>query len=114
MSGDSVRFWFCCEAGSWLVLRVRKAADIPNALRDVRDGIFPIALVLDGDVPVELLPPQFAQDAFHVSDAQAERQIRCVGIAGLDNIFQMHADDAALEDSQSSDRIHAGAGPVAN
>src|SRR5439155_11263559 len=103
---------FCYEADSWLVLRVCKASDIPNALRDVRHGILPIALVLDGDVPAELLSAQLAQDAFHVGDAQAERQVGRIGVAGLNDVLQMHADDAALENFETGDRIDAGTGPV--
>src|SRR5258705_13939990 len=109
MSGGSTRFWFCCEVDSWLVLRVRKAADVTDALRDILHRVLPVTLVFDGDVPVELLPAQFAQDAFHVGDAQAEREVGRIGVAGLNDIFQMNADDAALENLEASDGIHAGA-----
>src|SRR5436853_7825036 len=89
------------EIESSLFLRVPEATDITDTLSDVRHGVLPIAFVLDGDVPVEFLPTQLAQDAFHVGDTETEWQIGRIGIAGLDNIFQMHADDAALEEFQS-------------
>src|SRR5712671_6007414 len=114
MSGGSVRFWFSCAPDSWLVFRVCKTADIPNALRDVRDGVLPIALVFGGDIPVEFLPAQFTQDAFHMGYTQTKRQVGRIGVAGLNDVFQMNADDAALKDFQPGDRIHAGARPVAH
>src|SRR5712675_2300948 len=101
MSGGSTRFWFCCEVDSWLVLRVRKAADVTDALRDILHGVLPDTLVFDGDVPVELLPAQFAQDSVHIGHTQTKGQVGRIGIAGLNDVLQMHADDAALKDFQT-------------
>src|SRR6185369_11358249 len=102
MSGGSVRFWFSCELGSWPVLRIREAADVADALRDVLHRPFPVALVFDGDVAIEFLPSQFAQNAFHVGDAQAERQVGRIGVAGLNDVLQMHANHAPLENLEAS------------
>src|ERR1700719_2298610 len=104
----------CCEIDSWLVLRVSKAADVTNALPDVRHAVFPIAFVFDRDVSVEFLPAQLAENSFHVGDTQAERNIARVGIPGLDDVLQMHADDSTLEDFQPVHCVDTRTCPVSN
>src|SRR3954465_6035088 len=54
------------------------AAYEANALRDVRDGVVPVGFVLDRDVAVEFLPPQFREDRPHVGDSGAEDLVEVV------------------------------------
>src|ERR1041384_6726670 len=78
-----------------------EAPDKPDALGDLRHGLLPVVFVFDGNVALEVLALEFAEDGGNVGHSRAVRQVVRVRFAELVEVFQVAADDPAFENPQA-------------
>ncbi len=71
-----------------------------------------MVLVFDGEIALEALGFEFFEYGRHIRDPGSVRHVMRLQ-AQLVQIFQVAADDAAFQNTQTVDRLEAGAEPVA-
>jgi len=71
-----------------------------------------VVFVLDAEGAPEALAFEFGHRAFDIGDPSAPGHVVCAG-ALLGEVFEMEADDSALEFLEALDRVEAGANPMA-
>src|ERR1043166_9584431 len=82
-----------------------------DALLDFRHGIFPVIFVFDGDIALETLLAQLIQDLADATHARAIGHVMTG--AEIRFVFEMAADDPALEHADAIERVEPGGLPVA-
>ena len=87
------------------------AAHKADTLGHLRQRLFPVVFVLDGDVAFESLALQFVEQRRNVGNAGAEGNVVCLRTL-LVQVLEMRADDMAFENLITIERRQAGADPV--
>src|SRR3954471_25091383 len=86
-------------------------AYVSDALRNLRNGSFPMVFIFDRNISLEILRPEFLQDGRYIRYSGAEGLV--VGsFSHAIQIFEVAADDAPLQDPQAIDRFEVGTYPM--
>ena len=93
------------------LLRFRVRFDEVDVRFDLRDVVFPVVLVLDGDIAIEVLLTQLFQAGGHIDDSRSSYDHFGLAICFL--ILEVDAHDASIEDAEALDWDEVRRAPVA-